>query len=183
MAIKGCVERIAQSLLSPKERLNPLLFDENDVMHEEVRRSLLEFAQIYIDNIYGKFEDTVIKDISLAGSQASYFYHDNSDIDLVIDIQDKNNGYLNEDYCRYFHKYIGNIASEWLPDDLQSKWHGISVEVSPDRFKHKYLPQYSLLHNRWIFKFDNNLLDNITVQAVADAYYDKLAEIAQTCMA
>ena len=40
MAIKGCVERIAQSLLSPKERLNPLLFDENDVMHEEVRRSL-----------------------------------------------------------------------------------------------------------------------------------------------
>ena len=111
MAIKGCVERIAQSLLSPKERLNPLLFDENDVMHEEVRRSLLEFAQIYIDNIYGKFEDTVIKDISLAGSQASYFYHDNSDIDLVIDIQDKNNGYLNEDYCRYFHKYIGNIAS------------------------------------------------------------------------
>ena len=63
MAIKGCVERIAQSLLSPKERLNPLLFDENDVMHEEVRRSLLEFAQIYIDNIYGKFEDTVIKDI------------------------------------------------------------------------------------------------------------------------
>ena len=42
MAIKGCVERIAQSLLSPKERLNPLLFDENDVMHEEVRRSLPE---------------------------------------------------------------------------------------------------------------------------------------------
>lgn len=73
MAIKGCVERIAQSLLSPKERLNPLLFDENDVMHEEVRRSLLEFAQIYIDNIYGKFEDTVIKDIILIGSQASYF--------------------------------------------------------------------------------------------------------------
>lgn len=56
MAIKGCVERIAQSLLSPKERLNPLLFDENDVMHEEVRRSLLEFAQIYIDNIYGNLK-------------------------------------------------------------------------------------------------------------------------------
>ncbi len=180
MAIKGCVERIAQSLLSPKERLNPLLFDENDVMHEEVRKSLLEFAQTYIDNIYGKFENTVIKDISLAGSQASYFYHDNSDIDLVIDIQGENNGYLNEDYRRYFHKYIGNIASEWLPDDLQSKWRGISVEVSPDRFKHKYSPQYSLLHNRWIFKFDNSLLDNITVQAVADAYYNKLTEIAQT---
>ena len=75
MAIKGCVERIAQSLLSPKERLNPLLFDENDVMLEEARKSLLEFAQTYIDNIYGKFEDTVIKDIILIGSQASYFYH------------------------------------------------------------------------------------------------------------
>lgn len=178
MPIKGCLERVAQDLLSPEKRLNPKLFDDNDVMLEDVRKSLLEFAQMYIDAVYGKFENTVIKEISLVGSQASYFYHDKSDIDLVIDILGEDNKYLTSDYKRYFHKYLANIVSEWLPFDSQSFWKGINVEVSPDRFKHKYSPQYSLLRNCWIFKFDTDLIKDIRIQDVADAYYNKLIDMA-----
>ena len=54
MAIKGCVERIAQSQLSRKAKLNSFFFDENEVMHENIRKRLLAYAQIYIDNIYEK---------------------------------------------------------------------------------------------------------------------------------
>ena len=118
MPIKGCLERVAQDLLSPEKRLNPKLFDDNDVMLEDVRKSLLEFAQMYIDAVYGKFENTVIKEISLVGSQASYFYHDKSDIDLVIDILGEDNKYLTSDYKRYFHKYLANIVSDQPLDNI-----------------------------------------------------------------
>lgn len=176
MAIKGCVERIAQSLLSPKERLNPLLFDENDVMLEEARKSLLEFAQTYIDNIYGKFEDTVIKDIILIGSQASYFYHKKSDIDIAIDLQNKNSKYIGEDY-QSFQKYISNIFSEWLPNT--SQWRGFNADVLIQRIKYRTLPAYSLLHNRWVFKFDKKNVRKLFDTEVIQYYYDKLIEYSQ----
>ena len=57
MPIKGCLERVAQDLLSPEKRLNPKLFDDNDVMLEDVRKSLLEFAQMYIDAVCDGIDD------------------------------------------------------------------------------------------------------------------------------
>lgn len=175
MAIKGCVERIAQSQLSRKAKLNSFFFDENEVMHENIRKRLLAFAQIYIDNIYGKFENTVIKDICLVGSQASYFYHDQSDIDLVINIQGEDNNYLQPDNFKFLHKYIGACVSDFLPYD--KVFHQYAIDIKPFRFHYLYEQQYSLLQNKWINRFDKKFLSKLSPQLIVETYYAKLAKI------
>lgn len=175
MAIKGCVERIAQSQLSRKAKLNSFFFDENEVMHENIRKRLLAYAQIYIDNIYEKFENTVIKDICLVGSQASYFYHDQSDIDLVINIQSEDNNYLQPDNFKSLHKYIGAYENDFLPYD--KVFHQYSIDIKPFRFQYLYEQQYSLLQNKWINHFDEKFLSKLSPQLIVETYYKKLAEI------
>lgn len=177
MSIKGCIERIAHSQLSPKEKLNPFFFDENGVMHDDIRKSLLEYIQIYLDHIYLKFENTFIKDICLVGSQASYFYHAGSDIDVAIDLQAEDNKYLNEDIYNNFHKFLANSACDFLP--ISGSFKKLKIDVKPFRFKYKYGQQYSLLNNRWVKKFDPNLIKNLDSNKIINQYYDKLIETAK----
>lgn len=177
MSIKGCIERIAHSQLSPKEKLNPFFFNENGVMHDDIRKSLLEYIQIYLDHIYLKFENTFIKDISLVGSQASYFYHAGSDIDIAIDFQAEDNKYLKEDCYNGFFKYLANSVCELLP--LSGTFKNLKIDVKPFRFEYKYDQQYSLLNNKWVNKFDPNQIKNLDSNKIIGQYYDKLIETVQ----
>ena len=108
-----------------------------------------------------KFENTVIKDICLVGSQASYFYHDQSDIDLVINIQSEDNNYLQPDNFKSLHKYIGAYENDFLPYD--KVFHQYSIDIKPFRFQYLYEQQYSLLQNKWINHFDEKFLSKLSL--------------------
>lgn len=179
MAKQGSVEYVAKTLLSPHEHLSPIFFGQDDVMREGIRQRLLEFVQIYLDNIYSKFENTYIRDICLVGSQASYFYHDRSDIDIVIDIQSKNAAYIPHDY-KPFHKFLSYAEHPFLPHKNHQTFRGISIDVKPFMQEYKFEQQYSILHNKWVVKFDKKILEGITVEDLVRSYYKELASINQT---
>lgn len=176
MAIQGCIEKVALSQLSAHERLNPLYFDDNGIMFEEKRQELLEYVQIYLEAYYLKFENTKIRDICMVGSMVSYFYHNDSDIDIVIDIRGDNNHYLKEDF-QLFHKLLSQSSSYFMPSLSTQKLHGMNIDIKPFRFEYKYEQQYSLLNNQWVMKFDKELINGLSVQVITDTYYLKLAEI------
>lgn len=81
-----------KNLLEAPEKhdtLNPKLFDEGNKLIPEVREKLLAIAKDFTD---GLEEDEIkfdLKDIKIVGSNASYNYNDQSDIDLHLELDTK----------------------------------------------------------------------------------------------
>lgn len=61
--------------------LNPILW-ENDHLHPDIRRKLLEFARTWAD--FANIPSNLVEDILLVGGSAGYNYTDKSDIDVHI---------------------------------------------------------------------------------------------------
>lgn len=66
---------------SPK--LNPKLFDDEGQMYPEVRDKILEIVDAFLDFTQIK-DDVKVSDVRVVGSNASYNYNENSDLDIHI---------------------------------------------------------------------------------------------------
>ena len=80
--LKEGVNIKVSALLSPKDKLNSELWDEDKKLRPEVRDRLMRIAEKFIKPTLGK--GVTIKDITFTGSLANYNYSDMSDIDLHI---------------------------------------------------------------------------------------------------
>lgn len=63
--------------------LNPKLFDDEDQMYPEVRDKILEIVDAFLDFTQIK-DDVKVSDVRVVGSNASYNYNENSDLDIHI---------------------------------------------------------------------------------------------------
>ena len=75
--------RLIESFVS-HETLNQKLFDEDDVMKEDVRQALLDIADNFITHVKECEIPIKVVDIWMVGSNAAYNYNENSDIDIHI---------------------------------------------------------------------------------------------------
>jgi predicted nucleotidyltransferase len=73
---------IDMSKIKVNDHLNPMLWDKKDQLKPEVRQALLKIAVEFIK--YCKVENKKFNDVILVGSNASYNYTPQSDIDLHI---------------------------------------------------------------------------------------------------
>lgn len=132
------------------DKLNPLIFDSSGKMRDEVRKALLRIANFFIDE-YANIPREAIIDIILTGSNASYSYTKNSDIDLHIVIDPDKIG----------NRCAEDIIDEWLlakrtlfnsSFDITIK--GMDVEIYPqlEDEPHYSLGIYSILKDKWIVK-------------------------------
>ena len=64
--------------------LNPLLFDTNNKLLPEVREKLLAIAKEFTDGLEKDEIKFNLKDIKIVGSNCSYNYNENSDLDLHL---------------------------------------------------------------------------------------------------
>lgn len=67
--------------------LNPKLFDEDDQMYPQVRDKIKEIVDAFLEFTQIK-DDIKVSDIRVVGSNASYNYNENSDLDvhIVVDL-------------------------------------------------------------------------------------------------
>ena len=84
----------APQVVTINDTLNPLLWDNNDLI-PEVRYKLLQIAKHFADTL--KVKKLNLKDITISGSNASFNYSEYSDIDLHLVVVMKGNAEL-EDY-------------------------------------------------------------------------------------
>ncbi len=73
-----------QEDIEKHDELNPKLFDENEKLKPEVREKLLEIADDFVDKLKDdeiKFE---LSDVKIVGSNCSYNYNKDSDLDLHL---------------------------------------------------------------------------------------------------
>jgi len=121
--------------------LNPVIWDQ-DEMHTEVRRKLLQIAEHFID--YINVPNLNLKDITLSGSSAGYNYSDYSDIDLhliVKDVSKEDEELFSAKKNQYNNIY--NLTIKGIPVELY---------VQPAEQPHVSAGIFSVMRNRWINK-------------------------------
>ena len=75
------VQELSVAPITHNTELNPKLWDNNKLI-PEVRLQLMKIARHFAD--YLKVERLNLRDITISGSNASYGYSDNSDLDLHL---------------------------------------------------------------------------------------------------
>lgn len=153
--------------LEIQQTLNRSIFDENDQMLPNVRKSLLQAAKDYYEFL--QIEDVKIIDIILAGSMANYNWSDYSDVDVHLVIKFSEIG---ED-----KDIIGNMM--WA---LKEKWnldHNIKigkykVELYTENIEDSDLQSngiFSIVKNKWL-KYPKKVKITINTNAIQEIVND-----------
>lgn len=165
-----CVESLEEKCMNEAvekhDILNPKIFDGNKVK-PEVREKVQEVVNEYIkllleENIFLKVQDVI-----LAGSNASYNYTENSDLDVHIlanvnDVDDPN-----DLYPKIYNAYRRIFESKF---DIT--FYGIPVEIYVELTKDTNLISngvYSIMFDEWIKEPKESYVPNIDEDAIKKA--------------
>lgn len=154
--IKEVVEPHQVDISSIKfhDHLNPLIWDDNKKLKDDVRNKLLLIAKRFIE--FSDLNDIKFHDIILTGSIANYNYHDDSDIDvhIVIDYSQISN---NEEFVG---DYLRMKKSLWNDKfDIQIKGHDVEMYYQDSNEPHVSTGTYSLMKNKWIVEPTKKIVD------------------------
>ena len=125
-------------------QLNPVLWDKNEHLKDNVREKLLQIADEFREFL--GVDDLQLKDITLSGSNAAYTYTTHSDIDLhlVVDLPEADRS---EVYRELFD------AKKYAFNDMHNiKIGGYDVElyVQDANKPHHSQGIYSVVNNEWV---------------------------------
>lgn len=143
--LKEGVNIKVSALLSPKDKLNSELWDEDKKLRPEVRDRLMRIAEKFIKPTLGK--GVTIKDITFTGSLANYNYSDMSDIDLHIIISFAD---INKDK-EMVRKYFNAVKALWNSlHDIRIKGFEVEAYVQDSDEPHTSTGVYSVQDDRWL---------------------------------
>ena len=180
------VKQILSEIISPDEvdvttlkfndELNPLLFDENGKLKEDVRNQLLKIAIEFIKSC--KIEQYKYSNIVLVGSMANYTYTPQSDIDIHI-IADFTQFKADDEFLG---EYFDAKKDLWSTNhDIKINGHPVECYVQNADEPYTSLGVYSLIKNEWVREPLKKMIsvDEGNIQLKAAAYMnaiDKLEE-------
>lgn len=129
--------------LEVHEELNPLLWDGME-LKEDVKNKLLEIANTFIEGLDYPLN---VADIRFLGSNASYNYNDNSDIDLHI-ISNFDLAYVDKDILQILY----NASKNSFNNHHDITIHNIPVELYIEDMHSMNATNgaYSLLKDEWV---------------------------------
>lgn len=144
------------------DTLNKTLFDENDELRERVKYKLLNIVDEIQDIAIENEIDLVIKDVVLLGSNCSYNYTKDSDIDLHI-IAD-----TSENDCTKHHlELIYNLFKSSFNDKYDIKIKGIPVEL--------YIEENETSANsNGVYSLYSGWIKKPTKESIPDIDYDSI---------
>lgn len=131
-------------------QLNPILWDENNNLKEEVKNKLLQIKDKFILGLQENDIPAAVVDVRIVGSNANYNYNQNSDIDLhiVVDMD----GFNDEE------KQMLNLIYSYYKSSFNDKYD-IKIKNTPVEL---YIEDkntcaisngiYSVQNNEWIKK-------------------------------
>ena len=128
-----------------QDELNPKIWDENQKLHPEIRKTLLKIADDYFEGL--ELPGVDIEDVTLTGSLANYNWSQYSDVDLHI-IIDYTEVPVDESLVKDFLK---TKSSAWN-DSHDIKIYGFDVELYVQDVAEEHVSSgvYSILRNEWI---------------------------------
>jgi hypothetical protein len=126
------------------EKLNPIFFDENNNVRDNIKDKLLIIAKKAFEDLE---INTPIEDITFTGSLANYTYTKESDVDLhiLIDFDKVNKDKLLVKRALDCNKFVWNLRHE-----ITFAGHEVEVYFQDISEKHTSTGVYSLLKNKWL---------------------------------
>lgn len=147
-------DEVDVSSIQYHEEKSPLIWDENGVMKEDVRKILLLNAKRFIE--FSDLESLDYKDVILTGSMANYNFNENSDLDVHI-ILDFDQISENEDFVSDFLRMKKTLWNEKMP--IQVKGHDVEMYYQDASEPHHSTGTYSILKNEWINEPTKQIVD------------------------
>lgn len=157
-------EAVDVSSIRMNDVLSPLIWEDEDTMKPEVRKTLLMNAKRFIE--FSDVEHLKFDDIILTGSMANYNYNDNSDFDVHI-IMDFDQISENKDFVADFFKLKKQIWNDNMP--IQVKGHDVEMYFQDSKEPHHSSGTYSLVRGKWINKPIKKIIDINTANIKAKA--------------
>lgn len=142
--------------LERHEQLNPNFWNVDKTLKEEVKQKILEIADRFLDKLKEDEINIDVKDIKIVGSNCSYNYTKDSDLDIHIvantaDLEDKDKLYpvIYDAYRALFNaKY--EIRFYDTPVELYVETSDTILEEARKKSALKSAGVYSVLHDSWI---------------------------------
>lgn len=144
------------------DTLNRTLFDNDDELRERVKYKLLNIVEEIQDIAIENEIDLVIKDVVLLGSNCSYNYTKDSDIDLHIIADTSGN-----DCTKHHLELIYNLFKSSFNDKYDIKIKGIPVEL--------YIEENETSANsNGIYSLYSGWIKKPTKESIPDIDYDSI---------
>lgn len=147
-------ETVDVSSIQMHDTLCPLIWESEDKMKPEVRKTLLLNAKRFIE--FTNAENLKFNDVILTGSMANYNYNENSDLDVHI-ILDFNQISENKEFVGDYLKLKKQLWAENLP--IQVKGHDVEMYFQDNAEPHRSSGMYSLANDKWVKKPIKKIID------------------------
>ena len=179
------MREVCERLLTPRDTLDRTLFDENNKMYPDVKDNLFRQADFVVQKTIAFIPGLMVHDICLNGSSASYFYKDNSDIDVKIEVHNDGCDFLTTHYEDLI-RFMGYIKAATLPNH-QVHFNERYVDIKLNTFQFELIGLYSILHDRWVVEPKKDIVKGLDVDDLMNEYTnryymikDHLNEIVQS---
>ena len=157
-----------------KDELNPKIWDEDQKMKPEVKKTLLKIADDYFESL--DISGVDIEDVTMTGSLANYNWSKYSDVDLhiVVDYKDIP---VDEDLVQDFLK---SKSSAWNKEhDVKIYGYDVELYVQDINEPHHSTGVYSILNNEWKIKPENKKINfnDKSVKDKANMLMDRIEDL------
>lgn len=129
------------------EKLNPVLWNDDNSLKEEVKTKIEEIVDIFVEDLAENNITINIDDIILIGSNASYNYTKDSDLDIHIITNTKSLDYPEELIAALYGAYRSIFNSKY-----EINFYNIPIELYVETEDSARISNgvYSVKNNKWI---------------------------------
>jgi hypothetical protein len=157
-----------------QDELNPKIWDKNQKLRPEIRKTLLKIADDYFESL--ELGSVDIEDVTLTGSLANYNWSQYSDVDLHMLIDYKEVP-VDESLIQDFLK---TKSTAWNQNhDIKIYGYDVELYVQDISEEHVSTGVYSILKNEWILKPERKpiKIDNINVKLKTERIMDSIDDL------
>lgn len=172
------VEDILSRLLHEQETLDQEIFNYREEMIPEIRQELLKRAKIVIKEVFAPIKGLEVYDICLTGSAAGYFYHEGSDIDIRIEIHNKNCSFVSKK-TKSFDAFLNALSNGYHRRGYVEMLGKRLVDIKTSSRQIDVMGLYSILHDKWRIYPYRNLSSKISKDEIMDMYNLRKSKIEQ----
>jgi hypothetical protein len=157
-----------------QDDLNPKIWDKNQKLRPEIRKTLLKIADDYFESL--ELGSVDIEDVTLTGSLANYNWSQYSDVDLhmLIDYKDVP---VDESLVQDFLK---TKSTAWNQNhDIKIYGYDVELYVQDISEEHVSTGVYSILKNEWIIHPEKKAinLDDKNVKLKSERIMDSIDDL------
>jgi len=172
--IEQASRKIDLSGFKMQDELNPKIWDKDQKMKPEVKKTLLKIADDYFESL--DLPGVDIEDVTMTGSLANYNWSKYSDVDLhiVIDYDDLP---MERDLVQDFLK---SKSSNWNKEhDVKIYGYDVELYVQDINEPHHSTGVYSILNNEWNIEPEKKKISfsDKSVKDKANRLMDRVEEI------